>query len=244
MTNQPVGRSAAEQLQELLLTSADITEFLDAFTRTIADSLSRNGEEIWCAITLLREKKAATVASSSPRAAALDEIQYAFGDGPCLTAAREHTLVHVPDMAAEPRWGDYHEAAAAAGIRSVLAVPFELAGEGRAGLNIYSDRTHVYDDTAIATVQREVLQASHALRLAVRLAHHRDTEAHLTAAMENRTTIDLAVGIIMGQNRCSQDEAIEILKAASSHRNLKLRELAADLVTTVGQGPITTHFNH
>ncbi|WP_424991742.1 ANTAR domain-containing protein [Nesterenkonia salmonea] len=41
--------------------------------------------------------------------------------------------------------------------------------------------------------------------------------------MESRTTIDLAAGIIIGQNRCSQEEAIAILKKASNHRNLTNR---------------------
>ncbi len=36
------------------------------------------------------------------------------------------------------------------------------------------------------------------------------------------------------QNRCSQQEAFRILPAASSSRNIKRRELAVDLVVTVG----------
>jgi AmiR/NasT family two-component response regulator len=61
--------------------------------------------------------------------------------------------------------------------------------------------------------------------------------------MASRTTIDLAVGIVMGRNRCTQEQAFEILRAASSHRNVKLRDLAAELVATVGKGPATTHFD-
>ncbi|ALU39680.1 hypothetical protein AS188_07860 [Kocuria flava] len=80
------------------------------------------------------------------------------------------------------------------------------------------------------------------MRLAVRLARHHDTEADLQAAMASRTTIDLAVGIVMGQNRCTQEKTFEILRAASSHRNVKLRELVADLVAQVGKGPASTHF--
>ena len=33
----------------------------------------------------------------------------------------------------------------------------------------------------------------------------------LSAAMESRTAINLACGIIMGQNKCSQERAVEIL---------------------------------
>jgi AmiR/NasT family two-component response regulator len=88
-----------------------------------------------------------------------------------------------------------------------------------------------------------VAAVSTTLRMAVRLARHRDTEADLQAALESRTTIDLAVGIIMGQNRCTQEKAFDILRTASNHRNLKLRDLAAELVATVGKGPASTHFD-
>lgn len=242
MTKQGTGGSAAERLQDLLLESDDLTDFLDRFARMTAESLSCEGDEVWCAVTLLRDRRAGTVAASGERAAALDEIQYEFGDGPCLAAAREHRLVHIPDVRASPVWPAYNAAAARVGIRSVLGVPFELAGEATAGFNVYSGRPDRFDAGTIGTIEHEVLLASQALRLAVRLARHRDTEADLDAAMRSRTTIDLAVGIVMGQNRCSQEEAFEILAAASSHRNVKLRDLAAELVATVGKGPATTHF--
>lgn len=242
MTESDQSGVPVPQLQELLLKSEDITDFLDGFTTTMARALSTEGDEVWCAVTLLRPKRSTTVAASGPRAEILDEIQYHYGDGPCLTAAREHRLVHVPDTRTDPRWPDYGRAAAAAGILSALGVPLDIDGEAVAGLNVYAAQPHTFDAATIEVVTRRVASVSASLCLAVRLARHRDTEADLTAAMASRTTIDLAVGVIMGQNRCTQEEAVQILRAASSHRNIKLRELAADLVATVSKGSITTHF--
>ncbi|MFF0905397.1 UNVERIFIED_CONTAM: GAF and ANTAR domain-containing protein [Kocuria sp. CPCC 205316] len=241
MTEHPTGAPVAN-LHELLLGSEDISGFLGGFTATMAQALSSDGEVVWCAVTLLRPKRSVTVAASSHHAEALDEIQYHYGDGPCLTAAREHRVVHVSDTRTDPRWPAYGKAAAANGILSALGVPFELGGEADAGLNVYANRPDKYDEATIEVVQRQVAEASTILRLAVRLARHRDTEADLQAAMESRTTIDLAVGIVMGQNRCTQENAFDILRTASSHRNIKLRDLAAELVATVGKGPATTHF--
>ncbi|MFI7494748.1 GAF and ANTAR domain-containing protein [Kocuria sp. M4R2S49] len=243
MTEHETSGAPAAPLHELLLESEDITSFLHALTTTIAQALSTHGDEVWCAVTLLRPKRSSTVASSSPEAEALDEIQYHYGDGPCLTASREHRLVHVPDTRADPRWPEYGRAAAANGVLSALGVPLELAGEAAAALDLYADRPHKFDPATIEVVQREVASASTALLLALRMEKHRDAEADLKAAMASRTTIDLAVGIVMGQNRCTQEQAFDILRAASSNRNVKLRDLAAELVTTVGQGPATTHFD-
>lgn len=63
--------------------------------------------------------------------------------------------------------------------------------------------------------------------------------AHLQAALASRAVIDQAVGIIMGQNRCTVDEAFEVLRAISQNRNVKLRDIAADMVTAVSGQPPT-----
>ena len=67
--------------------------------------------------------------------------------------------------------------------------------------------------------------------------------ADLRAAMESRSAIDLAAGIIMGQNRCSQAEAMSILTEASSGRTVKLRNVAEKLVASFAPGAPSTHFD-
>jgi GAF domain-containing protein len=229
-------------LQELILDSADVEEFLDGLSRFSSRHLSAPGDEVLCGVTLLRQRKAATVASSTEHARHIDEIQYGFGDGPCMTASREQLLVSVPDTTADRRWSAFTSTLAEQGIRSILAVPFELDSGSNAALNLYSHRPNRFDAAAVDLVCEFVRQSSLALRLAVRFAQQNDAEVNLRATLESRTSIDLAVGIIMAQNRCSQESAFEMLKAASSTRNVKLREVAARIVSSIGQGPATTHY--
>jgi ANTAR domain len=88
------------------------------------------------------------------------------------------------------------------------------------------------------TARRFAGEASRALELAVRLAERSEMSAHLQAALASRAVIDQAVGIIMGQNRCIPDEAFEVLRTASQNRNVKLRDIATEIVTSVsGQRP-------
>ena len=61
--------------------------------------------------------------------------------------------------------------------------------------------------------------------------------------MHSRTAIDLACGVIMGQNRCSQAEAMEILAKVSSNRNRKLRDVATELIEQLSGKSIETHFD-
>ncbi|XTR53205.1 ANTAR domain-containing protein [Pseudarthrobacter sp. So.54] len=60
--------------------------------------------------------------------------------------------------------------------------------------------------------------------------------------MEHRTSIDLACGVVMAQNRCSQEEAMRILTTVSSNRNQKLRVVAAEILKNVTGGDVRTHF--
>lgn len=248
MANETSGASdltVGEFLRDLAVDATDLEAFLNALVRLAVHNLAHPDEELLAAITLLRHKKAGTVASSSERAQKMDEIQYNYADGPCLRAAREHSLVHVSDLRSDDRWPDeYKKNVTEEGIRSVLGVPIILdSDEGDAGLNLYSDEPDRFDEESIKAAEEYAREASRALSLALRFARHRDTEEDLTAALESRSTIAMAIGIIMGQNRCSQEEAFRLLKSASSSRNIKLRELAASLVASADPSSEGTHFD-
>lgn len=238
------GISVADSLQDLVLESADVEELLTELATFSAASLSTHGE-LLCGVTLMRRKKTTTVATSHPSVLPLDELQYGYGDGPCLAALREKTTLHVPDLREEHRWPRYCRAAWAEGIGSILSVPLPLEGEAHAGLNLYSRSTHAFTGEDIENAEAYAAQASKALRMAVRVAQLVDDRKHLTAAMESRTTIDIAVGAIMAQNRCSQETAMKILRIASSSRNIKLRDVAATIVASVSEDPkVLTHFDY
>lgn len=230
-------------IQDMLLNTPDVEVFLEELARHSAGMFSNSDSEVYCGITLMRQRTAGTVASSSERARRLDEVQYAFADGPCLHACREGTQVHIPDFEKDNTWPEYNEAITGHGVRSVLAVPFPLPDDtSTAGLNLYSDRPNAFDAAAVQRADDYVVQASKGLQLAILLAQHSQTAANLRAAMESRTVIDVATGIIIAQNRCTQEEAIELIKKASSNRNVKLRAVAQAIVESAGGGQVQTYF--
>lgn len=236
--------SVSDYLHGMILDSNELEEFLNALARLAVHEISTEGEEVLCGVTLLRHKRAGTVASSSEAAQKLDEIQYDFGQGPCLTVSMTQEMVEIADLETDARWPAYARAVRNHGLRSVVAIPFYLEGLDRAALNLYSTIPGAFTSERVALAQDYARRASRALALSVRLAGHRAAEADATAALKSRTTIDLAVGMIMGQNRCSQKEAIELLKSASSSRNIKLRDIAARMTGSgTGEDAAATHFD-
>ena len=55
--------------------------------------------------------------------------------------------------------------------------------------------------------------------------------ANLRAALESRTVIDMAKGILIARVGCDPDRAFELLVAQSQHENRKVRDLAAELLS-------------
>jgi hypothetical protein len=235
--------STTGQVQNLILESADFEDFLNELARFSAHQVAGDGEDALCGITLLRDRKAATIGWSSDSAREVDEIQYSLSRGPCLTAAEENREIHVPDLFEEDRWGpDYASAVASHGLRSVLSLPFNLQGDAKAALNLYSDVPNKFDERATAKARGYTREISQALRLAVRFSLHADSAANLRATLESRTIIDIAIGVVMAQNRCSQEAAVKILTEASSNSNTKLRDIAKSLVDSVGGVGTRTHY--
>jgi AmiR/NasT family two-component response regulator len=65
-------------------------------------------------------------------------------------------------------------------------------------------------------------------------AHLYDSTAtlarHMQTAMESRAVIEQAKGIVMGERRCTAEEAFAVLVKVSQDSNRKLRDVAAALV--------------
>jgi hypothetical protein len=234
------GSGIKEHLQDLVLDSSDVEDFLQELAVVAASELASPGQDIFCGVTLIRRKRAATIASSDAHARTLDELQYAYNDGPCLAAIRESVTVHVPDLRQDGRWPEYAGAVLDEGVGSMLAVPFLGESDAKAGLNLYSTEVHGFSGQDIERAEAFAIQANTSLRLALRIAQLTDARNDLSTAMKSGTTIDLAAGIIMAQNRCSQSTALAILKNASSARNVKLRDVAGTVVASVSSDTTVT----
>ena len=61
---------------------------------------------------------------------------------------------------------------------------------------------------------------------------------NLTDALRTRELIGQAQGILMERERITADQAFDVLRRASQHMNIKLREVAETLVDT-GESPNT-----
>jgi GAF domain-containing protein len=222
-------------LQNALLNTDNVEQFLHELavlsTRVVTDGLS-------CGMTLRqRGRPPATAACTDPVASRADEVQYQTGDGPCLHAIRRGERVHIRDVARHDRWPRFCKHAASLGIRSCLAVPLITNGEPVGALNLYARRPFAFGLAETRRADTFARNASGALTLALRIANCEDLNDQLRSSIVSRAIIDQALGVIMATERCPQEKAFALLRTVSQNTNVKLRDLAATIVTSVSGEP-------
>ena len=185
-------------------------------------------------VTLVRRDKLWTACYTGELALAADEMQYERGYGPCVDAAISGQLMRVPDMREETRWPDYAAAVVKEGVLSSVSVPLPIQIDLTGALNTYSRSPGVTEET-VEAAQEVASHIAVAIGNAISYTDSARLAADMQAAMASRSVIEQAKGAIMAQNRCTPEKAFEILRVASMGRNLKLRELAEDLVARLQQ---------
>ena len=191
----------------------------------------------YAGIMLLEGGIVTVPAHTDPIVVEIDLLQQRFGEGPCLDAIAHRTVFYAADLTTDPRWPSFSREAAASGIRSVLALP--ISADSQLGaVNLYAIFPAAFSvfDRANATMLTSMAS------IALSVANLHDDEARRTldfqTALRSRETIGEALGILMERERISSDQSFAILRRASQHLNIKLREVALRLVET-GEDPDT-----
>jgi GAF domain-containing protein len=223
-------RGDFSELQDLLLGAESVEQFLHEMS-VLAAGLMGGG--ISCGITMKPSGEPVTVACSDQVAAWVDQLQYELDDGPCLHAMRGGEMVSIEDTTEKNRWPEFEAQAASHGIRSCLALPLNAEGRPVGALNLYARSESAFGSAEKQRAAEFALNASGVLVLAVRLASHAALIEQLRSSLASRTVIDQALGIIMARERCTQARAFAILRTASQNSNVKLRDIASAIVTSI-----------
>ncbi|MBX3287307.1 MAG: GAF and ANTAR domain-containing protein [Actinobacteria bacterium] len=181
-------------------------------------------------ISMTVNGRVGTYVFTDPETVEIDRPQYDTGDGPCITAFRTGETVFIDSTRSTERFPAFSATALAHGVLSVMSVPMNATDETVGALNLYAPTEHAFDGSTRSTVEHF---ASHAAYLLVNARAYWDARMlgeNLGKALESRSVIEQAKGIIMGTTGCSADQAFQRLVEQSQHENIKLRELAAEIV--------------
>lgn len=243
----PLSYPAADitrHVEDLVLNCPDLSGFLKDLASFCAGQQAYVSGDVSCGVTVLRASGIPHTGGSEEPTRSLEDVQTRYREGPGLSAALDEAMVLVTDLRSEERWPSFIDAARREKVLSVLALPVQLEGAAGAAMSFYSLRPHGFGREAIASAHALAADASKGLRLVLRIATLRETEQNLRTVMAARPPIDIAVGVIIGQEHCSQDVALEWLFRASRARNIGIRDLASEIIATAGNAhPVKIHFD-
>jgi GAF domain-containing protein len=201
---------------------ASLEETLNAIVEVAQDALPGFDQ---IGISLMdRKGNVETKAATGDLVWRLDKLQYELGEGPCVETLHDRIIVEAPDVRHDQRWPRYVPRAVAEGLRAQLALKLYLDDEGTlGGLNIYSTTCEDIDPEAVHMAELFAAQA------AIALGYAKERE-NLNEALHSRKVIGQAIGLVMERYQLTEDRAFAFLVRASSHSNIKLRDIAQTMV--------------
>jgi GAF domain-containing protein len=224
-------------LQNALLETDSVEQFLHELAVLAARTVG-GGEAMSCGMALRRRGRPVSAAAcSDPLASEADRVQEQSGDGPALHTLRHGRSVNVPDTATATKWPRFCRQAASLGIRSCYSVPLLHDREPVGALVLYARRPGAFGADETRRAEKFAAHASGALALSLRMASCADENDQLRSSIVSRAVIDQALGVIMATERCPQDKAFAMLRSVSQNTNVKIRDLAATIVTRVSGEP-------
>jgi GAF domain-containing protein len=230
---------ALEALRDAFTGEESLEVALQRLAETAARAIPDTAAVTVSVVTLEHPR---TAAATNARLIEVDEKQYSANRGPCFESA--HTLRPVRAVVGEhgDAWPEFETAAAEHGIRAYLSVPVVLpsangAEEEHVGtLNIYSYAAAAFDPFDEGLMRLFTTAASATITGAHRWQRSRDRIGHLEQALASRAVIDQAKGVLMAVHSCTADQAFKMLVERSQHENVKLRDVAKNLLDSVA-GP-------
>jgi GAF domain-containing protein len=168
--------------------------------------------------------------ASDERVVQLEVLQDRIESGACHEAAERNELVVVADLADEDRWPAYRDRALELGLRAVVGVPLNAAGQTIGVLNVYRADPGEWSPEDIDAVEIiAAMGAGYVLHATEVRAQHELAE-QLQRALESRDTIGQAKGVLMARHGVDATGAFAMLRRLSQEHNIKLRDVAASLV--------------
>jgi GAF domain-containing protein len=169
-----------------------------------------------------------TAAASDAIAQAVDVLERELGEGPCVDAIRDEAAYISADLAQDAsEWPLLTERVLAeTPVRGMAGFRMMVDNNKSGALNLMSDTPGAL--TAHSIDQAIVLASF--LSVALMAAARRNDARSLREGLASNREIGKAMGLMMAFHKINDDEAFELLRRTSHDMNLKVREVARQIV--------------
>lgn len=170
-----------------------------------------------------------TAAASGSDSARIEELQFALGEGPCLSAIAFRRPVLVPDLLVDgaSTWPGYAPAAHRHGVRAVFAFPLRVGAARLGALDVYRDRPGALSSWTSA---RALGFADVAVQTMLEAEQSGEMVTGLADASETRFEVYQAHGMVLVQLGVTAAEALARIRAYAYLHDQTLVEVAEGII--------------
>jgi GAF domain-containing protein len=172
----------------------------------------------------------AIVEVSDPDTAAVEDLHFVLGEGPCLEAYDTDRPVLVPDLAADDRWPEFAREAVRLGARAAFAVPLRLGAIRLGALWLYRDRPGpLTDDQTVVVLDLADLATN--LVLDLQLGAPADALGPvLDGNWTHRAVVHAATGMVAAQLATTLGDALARIRAHAFADGASIYAVAVEIV--------------
>jgi hypothetical protein len=164
--------------------------------------------------------------------ALIEELQFTFGEGPCVDAYRNDMPVLEPDLVTPqtPRWIAFSAAAIEAGARAVFGFPLQVGTVRLGALNLYRNYSGPLSDDQLANALAMADVAAQAVLVLQGTAVKGELSIELERSANFQFVVHQATGMVAAQMGIAVGEALLRLRAHAIGNDRRLADVASDVV--------------
>ncbi len=213
-----------ESLARLVGDLADADSLTATIEQIVAFAQTTLGAE-HAGVTMILPRKAGleTLGQTDQLVWERDTLQHELHEGPCVDTAVEGRALRSGDLGCEERWPRWGPAAAAAGLHSILSIELHARGKRMGALNLYGDHLKQFDEEDAALARMFAFHAGSALAV-IR------NEEGLRQALDTRSEIGQAQGILMERFGIDATQSFNVLRRDSQDSQVKVVDVARALI--------------
>jgi GAF domain-containing protein len=216
------------KLADTLVADYDVVDLLQTLVDTCQDLLDTAAAGILLAAA---SGELEVIASTSEASRLVETMQLGAEAGPCIESFHTGQVVSVPDISRAPEeWSRFRDSALEQGFVAVHAIPLRLRDTTIGTLNLLSDTVGELEEfdaiaaQAFADVATIGILHERSLRESTLLAEQ------LQTALNRRTVIEQAKGVVSYRQQVPMDEAFALIRNYARSHQLPASQVAARLV--------------
>ena len=182
-----------------------------------------------------------TLGASSELSRRVDELQFTYGEGPCLDAVRHGVPVLAPDLTAESelRWPAFSRAAGDAGVGAIFALPVGVSNLWVGALDLIREERGALSAVAWEGGLYAAELAAHPVLELMQAEEERGDESVEPSSADGtwpqlaglgRVEVYQATGMVMAALNLSEEEALVRLRAHAFANGMTASEVAWEIV--------------